>query len=85
MIHRWYCYRKLINLIIISVDLLIKLNQLNQFDNYADFYNSLDEDFEMTNTTQKPVDVAPKVGSNDPCPYGSGKKYKKYCMSWNQI
>ncbi len=23
---------------------------------------------------------APKVGRNDPCPCGSGKKYKKCCM-----
>ena len=24
--------------------------------------------------------AAPKVGRNDPCPCGSGKKYKKCCM-----
>jgi len=28
---------------------------------------------------QRPVRVAPKVGRNDPCPCGSGKKYKKCC------
>lgn len=28
---------------------------------------------------QRPVQVAPKVGRNDPCPCGSGKKYKKCC------
>lgn len=27
----------------------------------------------------RPVSVAPKVGRNDPCPCGSGKKYKKCC------
>src|SRR5690606_6690665 len=27
--------------------------------------------------TQKPVTVDEKVGRNDPCPCGSGKKYKK--------
>lgn len=27
----------------------------------------------------EPVRVAPKVGRNDPCPCGSGKKYKKCC------
>ncbi|HBO83808.1 MAG: preprotein translocase subunit SecA [Deltaproteobacteria bacterium GWC2_42_11] len=27
----------------------------------------------------KPVHVGPKVGRNDPCPCGSGKKYKKCC------
>lgn len=26
-----------------------------------------------------PVVAAPKVGRNDPCPCGSGKKYKKCC------
>ena len=28
---------------------------------------------------QRPTRVAPKVGRNDPCPCGSGKKYKKCC------
>ncbi len=31
-----------------------------------------------TQTKQKPIRVAQKVGRNDPCPCGSGKKYK-YC------
>jgi preprotein translocase subunit SecA len=31
-------------------------------------------------TKQKPVKTARKVGPNDPCPCGSGKKYKKCCM-----
>ena len=26
------------------------------------------------------VNEAPKVGRNDPCPCGSGKKYKKCCL-----
>jgi preprotein translocase subunit SecA len=25
---------------------------------------------------QQPADAGPKVGRNDPCPCGSGKKYK---------
>ena len=29
--------------------------------------------------TIQPVHVGPKVGRNDPCPCGSGKKYKKCC------
>jgi preprotein translocase subunit SecA len=28
---------------------------------------------------QRPVRAAPRVGRNDPCPCGSGKKYKKCC------
>ncbi|MEM8962573.1 MAG: preprotein translocase subunit SecA, partial [Acidobacteriota bacterium] len=31
------------------------------------------------NAKPKPVRVAAKVGRNDPCPCGSGKKYKKCC------
>lgn len=30
-------------------------------------------------STSKPFDQAEKVGRNDPCPCGSGKKYKKCC------
>jgi len=30
-------------------------------------------------TIKLPVRVGPKVGRNDPCPCGSGKKYKKCC------
>ncbi|MEJ1406980.1 MAG: SEC-C metal-binding domain-containing protein, partial [Candidatus Sedimenticola sp. (ex Thyasira tokunagai)] len=26
------------------------------------------------------VNEAPKVGRNDPCPCGSGKKFKKCCL-----
>ena len=28
---------------------------------------------------KKPKKVEPKIGRNDPCPCGSGKKYKKCC------
>ncbi|MCG8454421.1 MAG: YchJ family protein [Spirochaetales bacterium] len=35
------------------------------------------KDSEVINTPQKRE--APKVGRNDPCPCGSGKKYKKCC------
>jgi uncharacterized protein len=33
----------------------------------------------VTARTSKPRRTAPKVGRNDPCPCGSGKKYKKCC------
>ena len=29
----------------------------------------------------KPKKAGPKVGRNDPCPCGSGKKFKKCCMA----
>ena len=31
---------------------------------------------EQEQVKQEPVRVGPKVGRNDPCPCGSGKKYK---------
>jgi preprotein translocase subunit SecA len=34
------------------------------------------EYFDPTPVKQQPVVVAPKIGRNDPCPCGSGKKYK---------
>jgi uncharacterized protein len=34
-----------------------------------------------TTFTHEPRHNASKVGRNDPCPYGSGKKYKKCCGS----
>jgi len=32
----------------------------------------------------KPKQAEPKVGRNDPCPCGSGKKFKKCCMNKQQ-
>jgi len=32
----------------------------------------------------KQKQAGPKVGRNDPCPYGCGKKFKKYCMAKQQ-
>lgn len=29
----------------------------------------------------QPVEAAPAIGRNEPCPCGSGKKYKKCCLS----
>ena len=38
-------------------------------------------DLEMLLNPQKPKMADKKVGRNDPCPCGSGKKYKKCCGS----
>lgn len=35
--------------------------------------------YQPTEEKQRPIRVAEKVGRNDPCPCGSGKKYKKCC------
>lgn len=56
-------------------------------DIFDDDYDGLDDDdFEVVNPkakvieiTSKPITVN-KVGRNEPCPCGSGKKYKKCCM-----
>jgi uncharacterized protein YchJ len=43
----------------------------------ADYYNDLQDDFRMP--VQKPIVKEKKIYPNDPCPCGSGKKYKKCC------
>lgn len=42
-------------------------------------YLSQDNDYIDPSETvkQEPIKVGPKVGRNDPCPCGSGKKYKQ--------
>ncbi len=40
-----------------------------------------EEDFEEPPPIPRPVVNESKVGRNDPCPCGSGKKYKKCCLS----
>ncbi|RYY89051.1 MAG: preprotein translocase subunit SecA, partial [Chitinophagaceae bacterium] len=41
--------------------------------NEQDYYDPTHDDVQVK---QEPVRVGPKVGRNDPCPCGSGKKYK---------
>jgi SWIM/SEC-C metal-binding protein len=36
-------------------------------------------DLEILSNTPEPVKVDKKIGRNEPCPCGSGKKYKKCC------
>jgi len=45
----------------------------NKEDDFFDDY----EDLPVT----EPVRTEPKIGRNEPCPCGSGKKYKKCCMN----
>ena len=42
------------------------------FDDYVD-YDDIPE--------IEPIRTQPKIGRNEPCPCGSGKKYKKCCMN----
>ena len=41
-------------------------------------------DLEFLLNTPKPVKAEKKIGRNEPCPCGSGKKYKKCCGSLNE-
>ncbi|MDH4222487.1 MAG: preprotein translocase subunit SecA [candidate division Zixibacteria bacterium] len=42
-------------------------------------YSTTHQAEEVAPGKSKPIKVGPKVGRNDPCPCGSGKKYKKCC------
>ena len=42
--------------------------------------DSLNAAWNVHVTRQRAASAAPKVGRNDPCPCGSGKKYKKCCQ-----
>ncbi len=42
-------------------------------------YGSSPSGFSNSQSASQPVSKKPKVGRNDPCPCGSGKKYKKCC------
>jgi len=59
---------------------------IDEYDKYIDEYydDPEDEDWfwgDDFNSDDKPVPVVkpPKIGRNEPCPCGSGKKYKKCC------
>jgi len=47
--------------------------------NMFDFF-SFDDDFEDFEYNEPYIKIEPKIGRNDPCPCGSGKKYKKCCI-----
>lgn len=50
---------------------------------YDEFHIGKDENYPPENyfiSPQKPVAKDKKIGRNDPCPCGSGKKYKKCCL-----
>ncbi len=57
----------------------------NDYDDYNryDGYNG-EEDFSTNRFSDgQPIKDTAKVGRNDPCPCGSGKKYKKCCLNKN--
>ncbi|MGC1390885.1 MAG: DUF1186 domain-containing protein [Bacteroidales bacterium] len=60
-----------------------KRDLLNIFDRYnqitTTWYGYTNKD-KVSGSGQEPVRVEVKIGRNDPCPCGSGKKYKKCCL-----
>ncbi|HIP18649.1 MAG TPA: hypothetical protein EYG78_04860 [Sulfurovum sp.] len=40
----------------------------------------LEESFKIDRIVHAPISVEEKIGRNDPCPCGSGEKYKKCCL-----
>ena len=47
----------------------------------SDVDEDADADLDDDDPDDSCVRAAPKVGRNDPCPCGSGKKYKKCCLA----
>lgn len=52
---------------------------LESFKGDDGFEDSFDNDYDFFEVQQPFVREHPKVGRNDPCPCGSGKKYKRCC------
>ena len=53
------------------------------FDYYEPYDDSEYFPFELNDSFERPqtyVRKEKKIGRNDPCPCGSGKKYKKCCL-----
>jgi hypothetical protein len=61
-----------------------KRELLNMFDRYKQiittWYGYTSED-NISDSAKEPIRVEVKIGRNDPCPCGSGKKYKKCCLN----
>jgi preprotein translocase subunit SecA len=52
------------------------MSRMNASKNDLDAPPSEDDYYDPTPVKQQPIQVGPKIGRNDPCPCGSGKKYK---------
>ncbi|MDD2627557.1 MAG: preprotein translocase subunit SecA [Clostridia bacterium] len=57
-----------------NVNKFTKLNRNYEKQNISNFKNE-----QSSETAKKPIKVEKKVGRNEPCPCGSGKKYKFCC------
>lgn len=61
-----------------KTDLSKTSNNKDEIDNRGDSYGTNENDYfdPSANVKQQPVIAAPKIGRNDACPCGSGKKFK---------
>jgi hypothetical protein len=66
--NEWGCFKEKI----IHYDEWQKIVETDDFKNMQDSY-------QIISKNPAPVIHAPKVGRNDPCPCGSGEKYKRCC------
>ena len=55
--------------------------RFNLFDHYNESLGLADRDIDDPSFGYPPPRRVAKVGRNDPCPCGSGKKYKKCCLN----
>lgn len=62
-----------------DIDTFLQAKQQNQISSNASVPPQFSGGYDMPEEKQRPVRVAERVGRNDPCPCGSGKKYKKCC------
>ena len=67
----------------IDIQFLLDLNIEYQYQMIKDY-----DEFKYSHLTKKereadiqPVRTEPKIGRNEPCPCGSGKKYKNCCIN----
>ena len=52
-----------------------------QIESWHDDYSDTDSTYNESDFPDiLPINTGPKIGRNDPCPCGSGKKYKKCCL-----
>jgi uncharacterized protein YecA (UPF0149 family) len=52
-------------------------------DNHLDHEHEHGHDCGCSHNAKTIVNHSPKIGRNDPCSCGSGKKYKKCCLSYS--
>ncbi len=78
------------NLEFTNKDIYARYDELKKYEqeNDEDWDDELEEVYDeellnrfLENDFQQPIEKPAKIGRNDPCPCGSGKKYKKCCLN----